>query len=97
MMLHNEARKLLIEAGNKTHNAREIKEGKIVGKTMILISEHFADNGKTAGDVIENVIHYAARKQKRSALDKSTSVMFRFCNRRTCSCVACSEGRCIKS
>ena len=37
----------------------------IVGKTMIPITEHFADSGKTVRDVIENVIHYAAKKQKK--------------------------------
>lgn len=37
----------------------------LVGKTMIPISEHFADNGKTVRDVIENAIHYAAKKQKK--------------------------------
>ena len=37
----------------------------LVGKTMIPITEHFADSGKTVRDVIENVIHYAAKKQKK--------------------------------
>ena len=32
---------------------------------MIPITEHFADSGKTVRDVIENVIHYAAKKQKK--------------------------------
>ena len=37
----------------------------LVGKTMIPITEHFADNGKTVRDVIENVIHYAAKKTEK--------------------------------
>ena len=36
----------------------------IVGKTIIPISEHFADNGKTVGDVIEDVIRFAVKTQK---------------------------------
>ena len=37
----------------------------IVGKTIIPISEHFADNGKTVGDVIEDVIRFAVKTQKK--------------------------------
>lgn len=37
----------------------------IVGKTIILIREHFADNGKTVGDVIEDVIRFAVKTQKK--------------------------------
>lgn len=37
----------------------------IVGKTIIPISEHFTDNGKTVGEVIEDVIRFAVRTQKK--------------------------------
>ena len=37
----------------------------IVAKTIIPISEHFADNGKTVGDVIEDVIRFAVKTQKK--------------------------------
>lgn len=37
----------------------------IVGKTIIPIREHFADNGKTVGDVIEDVIRFAVKTQKK--------------------------------
>lgn len=37
----------------------------IVGKTIIPISEHFADNGKTVSDVIEDVIRFAVKTQKK--------------------------------
>ena len=37
----------------------------IVGKTIIPISEHFADNGKTVGDVIEDVIRFVVKTQKK--------------------------------
>ena len=37
----------------------------VVGKTIISISEHFADNGKTVGDVIEDVIRFAVKTQKK--------------------------------
>ncbi len=37
----------------------------IVGKTIIPISEHFADNGKTVGEVIEDVIRFAVKTQKK--------------------------------
>lgn len=37
----------------------------IVGKTIIPIREHFADNGKTVDDVIEDVIRFAVKTQKK--------------------------------
>ena len=37
----------------------------IVGKTIIPINEHFADNGKTVGEVIEDVIRFAVKAQKK--------------------------------
>jgi len=37
----------------------------IVGKTIIPISEHFSDNGKTVGEVIEDVIRFAVKTQKK--------------------------------
>lgn len=37
----------------------------IVGKTIIPISEHFADNGKTVVEVIEDVIRSAVKTQKK--------------------------------
>ena len=33
----------------------------IVGKTIIPVSEHFADSGKTVNEVIEDVIRYAVK------------------------------------
>lgn len=37
----------------------------IVGKTIIPVSEHFADSGKTVNEVIEDVIRYAVKGQKK--------------------------------
>ena len=37
----------------------------IVGKTIIPVSEHFADTGKTVNEVIEDVIRYAVKSQKK--------------------------------
>lgn len=37
----------------------------IVGKTLIPISEHFADKGKTVVEVIEDVIRFAVKMQKK--------------------------------
>jgi hypothetical protein len=37
----------------------------IVGKTIIPVSEHFADSGKTVNEVIEDVIRYAVKSQKK--------------------------------
>ena len=36
----------------------------IVGKTIIPVSEHFAETGKTVNEVIEDVIRYAVKSQK---------------------------------
>ena len=37
----------------------------IVGKTIIPVSEHFAETGKTVNEVIEDVIRYAVKSQKK--------------------------------
>lgn len=37
----------------------------IVGKTIIPVSEYFADSGKTVNEVIEDVIRYAVKTQKK--------------------------------
>ena len=37
----------------------------LVGNTIIPISEHFSDNGKSVKDVIKDVIHYATKQQKK--------------------------------
>lgn len=42
-----------------------IRDGKvyyICGNTRIVVSEHFSDNGKPLGSLIENVILHAAKK-----------------------------------
>ena len=37
----------------------------IVGKTIIPVSEHFAESGKTVNEVIEDVIRYVVKSQKK--------------------------------
>lgn len=47
------------------HLTVDNEEYMFIGKTIIPISEHFADSGKTVGNVIEDVIHYAVRNLKK--------------------------------
>lgn len=38
------------------------------GKNRIIVSEHFAENGKPIGELIRNVIRYASRNTTLSAI-----------------------------
>ncbi len=37
----------------------------MVGKMMIKISEHFSENGKDVGNLIEDVIQYSANRRRK--------------------------------
>jgi len=55
----------MTKKNESTQNRYIIRDGKVYylcGNTRIVVSEHFSDNGKPLGNLIENVILHAAKK-----------------------------------
>ena len=55
----------MTKKNKSTQNRYIIRDGKVYylcGNTRIVVSEHFSDNGKPLGSLIENVILHAAKK-----------------------------------
>lgn len=56
-MLHNEARKLLIEAWNKTHNAKEIAECFSVNTSMVYrLEKRMRETGSMGSELLNVVV-----------------------------------------